>query len=80
MRATMEELEFALRWRHWGGGDDEDIFIQFGLHPHQYFLRVRKLLSTSAAETLSFDEKDHNRRICQARLAQPQRAPRRTLH
>ena len=57
-----------MKWRHWGGGDDEDIFVQFGLNTCQYFLRVRKLLSTPAAAALSPDEKAHLRQICFTRL------------
>ena len=57
-----------MRWRHWGGGYDEDIFVHFGLHPRQYFLRVKKLLSTPAAADLSPEEVAHLRRICSMRL------------
>ena len=65
---AQEALAFAMKWRHWGGGDDEDIFVQFGLNTCQYFLRVRKLLSTPAAAALSPDEKAHLRQICFTRL------------
>jgi len=30
-----------MRWRHWGGGYAEHIFVHFGLNPRQYFLRLQ---------------------------------------
>jgi hypothetical protein len=63
-----EILTFALQWRHWGGGDAEDIFVHFGLSPTRYFLRVRRLLSTPAARNLSPDEKADLRRLCAIRV------------
>jgi len=67
-RDAHEALAFVLKWRYWGGGEDEDIFVHFGLDTCQYFQRVRKLLSTPAAAGLSADEKADLRRICSTRL------------
>lgn len=63
-----ETLAFAMQWRHWGGGQAEDIFVQFGLTTHEFFQRVRKLLSTPAAAGMSIDDKAHLRQICATRL------------
>lgn len=38
-------LEFAVKWRHWNGGPDEDIFVVFGIPPEEYFHRLRRLLT-----------------------------------
>jgi hypothetical protein len=65
--SAQETLTFALKWRHWGGGEDEEIFIHFGVDSFRYFQRVRKLLSTPAARYLSPEEKAHLREICACR-------------
>lgn len=38
-------LAFALKWRHWNGGPDEDIFLTFGITSQEYFHRLRRLLT-----------------------------------
>ncbi|MFZ2173329.1 MAG: hypothetical protein WAW17_04720 [Rhodococcus sp. (in: high G+C Gram-positive bacteria)] len=43
-------LSFAVKWRHWGGGPDEDIFIEFGIPPHQFFHRLRRLLTNCGSQ------------------------------
>ncbi|QYB00259.1 DUF3263 domain-containing protein (plasmid) [Rhodococcus sp. USK10] len=67
-RPATDVLNFAMKWRHWGGGYDEDIFVNFGLSPHQYFWRLRQLLSTPAAEHLSSDEIAQLREVCANRM------------
>jgi len=41
---TPTVLSFALKWRFWGGGPDEDIFVEFGLTPRQFFVRLQEIL------------------------------------
>jgi hypothetical protein len=40
-------LSFALQWQHYGGGSNEDIFVNFGLSPRQYFMRLLRILRSS---------------------------------
>ncbi|QIX52636.1 DUF3263 domain-containing protein [Rhodococcus sp. DMU1] len=40
-----EMLAFATKWRHWGGGPDEDIFVRFGITSQQFFHRLREILT-----------------------------------
>jgi len=37
-------LSFALQWQHYGGGSNEDIYVNFGLSPKQYFIRLLRIL------------------------------------
>ncbi|QHE70802.1 hypothetical protein GFS60_04393 [Rhodococcus sp. WAY2] len=37
-------LSFALQWQHYGGGSNEDIYVNFGLSPRQYFMRLLRIL------------------------------------
>lgn len=37
-------LGFALQWQHYGGGSNEDIYVNFGLSPRQYFMRLLRIL------------------------------------
>ncbi|MCF8786225.1 MULTISPECIES: DUF3263 domain-containing protein [Rhodococcus] len=41
---TTAIVDFAQKWRHWGGGSDADIFVEFGLTPAQYFRRLQQIL------------------------------------
>ncbi|MGW6335726.1 DUF3263 domain-containing protein [Nocardia rhamnosiphila] len=43
-----EIIEFALVWRHWGGGSDSDIFVEFGIPPREYFRRLESLIERGA--------------------------------
>ena len=57
-----------MKWRHWGGGDDEDIYVHFGITAREYYLRVRRLLNSLAARDLSFEERSQLIAICDKRL------------
>jgi len=37
-------LDFARRWAPFGGGEPEDIFVEFGLPADTYFERLRNFL------------------------------------
>ena len=39
-----ELLEYAMTWRHWGGGHAEEIFVQFGISSAEYFTRLELIL------------------------------------
>lgn len=39
-------VAFASKWRHWGGGPAEDIFIEFGLTVPEYCRRLRTALNS----------------------------------
>ena len=62
-----EALEYALKWRHWGGGDDEDIFVHFGISSHEYYVRISALLNTRAVWNLSFEERSQLSAVCDRR-------------
>ncbi|MFC0450034.1 DUF3263 domain-containing protein [Rhodococcus jostii] len=69
---TAAILAFATKWRHWGGGHTEDIFVEFGLTAPQYFERLHQLLRNRhkvAAHGVSPIVHDQLRAICESRLA-----------
>ncbi|WP_257226530.1 DUF3263 domain-containing protein [Rhodococcus opacus] len=68
MDRNIELLEFARRWKHWGGGPEGDIFVTFGLSAQEYFRRVHGLLDTIAARYLTPTETQDLKTICLARL------------
>ena len=37
-------LSFALQWQQYGGGSNEEIYVNFGLSPMQYFMRLLRIL------------------------------------
>jgi hypothetical protein len=37
-------LDFALSWRRFGGGPDEDIMVRFGLTAPEYFRRLEAVV------------------------------------
>jgi hypothetical protein len=45
-------LDFAARWRHWGGGSAEDIFVLYGLSSQVFFARLQSLIRTGRAQHL----------------------------
>jgi hypothetical protein len=72
-RQTPHEIDddivaFAMRWRHWGGGSAEDIFVQFGMSSDQYFRRLYSRLETVSVRVVSRAEAEQLRAICRKRL------------
>ncbi|MEU1984472.1 DUF3263 domain-containing protein [Nocardia sp. NPDC019395] len=64
-----EIIEFALVWRHWGGGRDSDIFVEFGIPPHEYFRRLSALIERGALTRLPAGIVRQLRDICRDRAA-----------
>ena len=40
-------VDFAQRWMRFGGGPDEEILVEFGLAPRQFFRRLHDILQTA---------------------------------
>lgn len=38
-------LEYAFRWYRYGGGDAEDIMVEFGMDDHAFYARVIEILA-----------------------------------
>jgi hypothetical protein len=43
---SKDMLDFAIKWRFWGGGPAEDIFVQFGLTPANYYLHLDEIVAS----------------------------------
>lgn len=43
-------MDFARIWSQYGGGEAEDIMVQFGLSEKQYFERIMELLRKSSKD------------------------------
>jgi hypothetical protein len=61
-------LAFALKWRHWGGGSAEDILVEFGLSPADYFQRLQTRVEDVATEPLPPEIVHQLTSICRTRL------------
>ncbi|MCE4266429.1 MULTISPECIES: hypothetical protein [Rhodococcus] len=61
-------LTFALKWRHWNGGPAEDIFVQFGITPDQFFRRLHSILEVEEQSDLSPEIAAELAYICDLRL------------
>ncbi|WP_241385022.1 DUF3263 domain-containing protein [Rhodococcus sp. CH91] len=62
-------LAFAVKWRHWNGGPDEDIFVAFGITPEEYFHRLRRLLTKHRWNQLDPQILEQLVQICDERLS-----------
>ena len=71
-------LTFAKKWRHWGGGSAEDILVEFGLSPSEYFRQLQTLLDerNGAAAHLPLAVHEQLKLICQDRLRTARIQPR----
>ncbi|MFV9431724.1 DUF3263 domain-containing protein [Rhodococcus aetherivorans] len=61
-------IAFAVKWRHWNGGPDEDIWVTFGITPENYFHRLRGLLTKHRWNQLEPHILEQLVRICDERL------------
>lgn len=61
-------LAFALKWRHWNGGPDEDIFVEFGITPPEFFHRLRVLLTRDRWNRLDPEILDQLVKVCDERI------------
>lgn len=62
-------LDFVIMWRHWGGGPDEDIFIEFGVAPRVFFRRIQANLGSDVAVRYGKETVAQLESICRTRLA-----------
>ncbi|WP_082900090.1 DUF3263 domain-containing protein [Rhodococcus phenolicus] len=65
-------LAFAAKWRHWNGGPDEDIFVEFGVSPTVYFHRLRAILTSPRWSQLTPSLAQELLDICDHRLRGPE--------
>lgn len=72
---SLEEsiLAFGRSWHGYGGGSDEDIYVQFGLPARSYFERLARLLDGPVASTIDGDTREKMRAVCTRRLSLPDR-------
>ncbi|MFD6858711.1 DUF3263 domain-containing protein [Rhodococcus sp. NPDC060086] len=68
MRDEAAMLAFALKWRHWNGGPDEDIFVEFGITPPEFFHRLRVLLTRDRWNRLDPEILDQLVKVCDERI------------
>ncbi|RZL77584.1 MAG: DUF3263 domain-containing protein [Rhodococcus sp. (in: high G+C Gram-positive bacteria)] len=63
---AIELVTFAARWHPYGGPEDEEILIYFGLTPDRYHLRLGHLLDFYDSTTLGLSRDLHRalRRHC----------------
>ncbi|RYF50314.1 MAG: DUF3263 domain-containing protein [Comamonadaceae bacterium] len=66
-------IDFALTWRHWGGGSDSDIFVEFGISSREYFQRLETLLEHGALASQPDQIRWQLRTICHDRRASTKR-------
>ncbi|MGW0040125.1 DUF3263 domain-containing protein [Rhodococcus sp. NPDC003348] len=64
-------LAHALKWRHWNGGDDEDIFVEFGVSAQQYYHRVRRMLTDPRGHSLEPSLVVELMTLCNNRITPP---------
>ncbi|WP_006247377.1 hypothetical protein [Mycolicibacterium tusciae] len=64
-------VEFIRRWYRFGGGSARDIFEEFGLGEHEFFIRVLDLVqAVASADAPGLPAMAHNdiRKVCRWRL------------
>jgi Protein of unknown function (DUF3263) len=61
-------LTFGKTWSGYGGGSDEDIYIEFGLGAKSYFERLRGLLDGPGAAEFDETTRETMRAVCAYRL------------
>jgi hypothetical protein len=65
---AVELIAFAVTWRSWDGSAEEDIGVEFGLSPEQYFRRLRAALDDPAGVILPVAGVEQLRDSCDYRL------------
>ena len=68
--SNLEEsiLAFGRSWYKYGGGSEEDIYVQFGLSARSYFERLAVLLDRPAASGIDEPTLHTMRAVCATRL------------
>ena len=59
LREEMELVTFAARWHPYGGPEDAEILIHFGLTPDRYHLRLGHFLDFYSSDTLGLPREMH---------------------
>lgn len=62
-------LEFARRWYPYGGGEAEDIMVDFGVSASEFYSRVEYLLLANRSERIGKSVAREMLRVAQARRA-----------
>lgn len=60
-------LAFAIRWLPFGGGPKEDIFVEFGIHDHDFYSRLHDELVSDIHEVRTVHRKELLKH-CRAKL------------
>lgn len=63
-------VAFGRSWYGYGGGSDEDIYVEFGIPASTYFARLRTLIDSPIARDLDVSTRDGIRNVCAERLRQ----------
>lgn len=66
-------LAFAVSWREYGGGSDEDIYVEFGLPSQVYFERLMQVIDSPGAANLDDTTREKVRQVCADRMRSPHR-------
>lgn len=61
-------VEFGRSWSRYGGGSDEDIYVEFGLSARSYFERLRTLLDGPIGASLDEQTRAQMQTVCARRL------------
>lgn len=61
-------LAFCRSWYEYGGGSDEDIYVEFGLPARTYFQRLTALLDGPAGTNIDDATLERMKAVCVARL------------
>ncbi len=64
-------LEFATEWAPYGGNDDDEAFVRFGLRSKEFHTRLPRLLQSPAGRALSGATMSALREQCRERLDKP---------
>ncbi len=43
-------IDFALRWYRWGGGNDQDIFVEFGISSDEFCRRLLEAIPSAGLD------------------------------
>lgn len=60
-------VAFALQWLPYGGGSAEDIMVEFGMAPREYFTRLGDIVADQQS-ALEFDTRTALCKVCRDRV------------
>lgn len=61
-------LAFGRSWYGYGGGSDEDIYVEFGIPARTYFERLQAVIDSPAARDIDGAVRDAIKSVCRNRL------------